>query len=289
MEVVKSNIFLPEKGSLYQPFLGRIIEIKSLLEDTKLFKIKFEDEKLNSSFTYNPGQFVELSVIGTGEIPVSISSSPTLSGVIELCVRKVGRTTEALHRLKENSLIGIRGPYGNGFPVKEMKGSNLLLVAGGLGMAPLRSLLKYALDCRKDFKDVILMYGARNPEQILFKDEINKLSSRKDLKILLTVDKAESEAWKGNVGVVTSFFDSIDLDEKETFAVICGPHIMFKFVIQKLLERNFPKEKILISLERRMKCGVGKCGHCNIGEYRYVCIDGPVFNCWDVLDIPEMI
>ena len=288
MEVVKDNRFLPEKESLYQPFLGRIIEIKSLLGDTKLFKIKFEDEKLNSNFTYNPGQFVELSVIGTGEIPISISSSPTLSGLIELCVRRVGRVTEALHRLKENSLVGIRGPYGNGFPVEKIKGNNLLLVAGGLGMAPLRSLLKYALDRREDFKEVILMYGARNPEEILFKDEIDKLSLRNDLKILLTVDEAESEAWKGNVGVVTTLFKSVDLNEKETFATICGPHIMFKFVIQKLLERNFPKEKILISLERRMKCGVGKCGHCNVG-HKYVCIDGPVFNYWDVLDIPEMI
>lgn len=274
--------------NIYQPSLARIVRILPQIEDHRLFQLRFEDSEMRQSFTYRPGQFVELSLIGTGEAPISISSSPTRPEVIELCVRKIGRVTEALFRLPLNSLVGARGPYGNGFPVAEMEKNNLLIIAGGLGMAPLRSLLWYALDNRSKFKEIILMFGARISEEMLFKYELLSLLDRTDMKCLLTVDKDEEGIWPAQVGVVTKLFDAVEVDPEITYAAVCGPPIMYKFVLRKLLERNFPKDRILMSLERRMKCGVGKCGHCSIG-YKYTCIDGPIFTYWDAINLPEMI
>jgi len=274
--------------NIYQPSLARIVRILPQIKDHRLFQLRFEDSEMRQSFTYRPGQFVELSLIGTGEAPISISSSPTRPGVIDLCVRKIGRVTEALFRLPLNSLVGVRGPYGNGFPVAEMEKNNLLIIAGGLGMAPLRSLLWYALDNRSKFKEIILMLGARISEEMLFKYELLSLLDRTDMKCLLTVDKDEEGIWPAQVGVVTKLFDAVEVDPEITYAAVCGPPIMYKFVLRKLLERNLPKDRILMSLERRMKCGVGKCGHCSIG-YKYTCIDGPIFTYWDAINLPEMI
>lgn len=274
--------------NIYQPSLARIVRILPQIKDHRLFQLRFEDSEMRQSFTYRPGQFVELSLIGTGEAPISISSSPTRPEVIDLCVRKIGRVTEALFRLSLNSLVGLRGPYGNGFPVAEMEKNNLLIIAGGLGMAPLRSLLWYALDNRSKFKEIILMFGARISEEMLFKYELLSLLDRTDMKCLLTVDKDEEGIWPAQVGVVTKLFDAVEVDPEITYAAVCGPPIMYKFVLRKLLERNFPKDRILMSLERRMKCGVGKCGHCSIG-YKYTCIDGPIFTYWDAINLPEMI
>ncbi len=274
--------------NIYQPSLARIVRILPQIKDHRLFQLRFEDSEMRQSFTYRPGQFVELSLIGTGEAPISISSSPTRPEVIDLCVRKIGRVTEALFRLPLNSLVGLRGPYGNGFPVAEMEKNNLLIIAGGLGMAPLRSLLWYALDNRSKFKEIILMLGARISEEMLFKYELLSLLDRTDMKCLLTVDKDEEGIWPAQVGVVTKLFDAVEVDPEITYAAVCGPPIMYKFVLRKLLERNFPKDRILMSLERRMKCGVGKCGHCSIG-YKYTCIDGPIFTYWDAINLPEMI
>jgi len=274
--------------NIYQPSLARIVRILPQIKEHRLFQLRFEDSEMRQSFTYRPGQFVELSLIGTGEAPISISSSPTRPGVIELCVRKIGRVTEALFRLPLNSLVGVRGPYGNGFPVEEMEKNNLLIIAGGLGMAPLRSLLWYALDNRSKFKEIILMLGAKISEEMLFKYELLSLLDRTDMKCLLTVDKDEEGIWPAQVGVVTKLFDAVEVDPEITYAAVCGPPIMYKFVLRKLLERNLPKDRILMSLERRMKCGVGKCGHCSIG-YKYTCIDGPIFTYWDAINLPEMI
>lgn len=274
--------------NIYQPSLARIVRVLPQIKDHRLFQLRFEDSEMRRSFTYRPGQFVELSVIGTGEAPISISSSPTRPGVIELCVRKIGRVTAALFRLPLNSLVGLRGPYGNGFPVEEMEKNNLLIIAGGLGMAPLRSLLWYALDNRGKFKEIVLMFGAKISEEMLFKYELLSLLDRPDMKCLLTVDKDEEGTWPAQVGVVTRLFDAVGVDPEITYAAVCGPPIMYKFVLAQLLERNFPKDRILMSLERRMKCGVGKCGHCSIG-YKYTCIDGPIFTYWDAINLPEMI
>lgn len=272
----------------YQPYPARIIRTLPQISDHLLFQIRFDDEEMAKGFTYRPGQFVMLSVVGTGEAPFSISSSPTRPGIIELCVRRIGHVTNALFKLSPNARVGVRGPYGNGFPIEELERNNLLLVAGGLGMAPLRSLLWYALDNRSKFKDVTLMYGGRNPDEMLFKYELLNLIDRADVNCLLTVDQDPSARWKARIGPVTDLFSDVEVDSTQTYAAICGPDVMFKFVLQKLLERNFSKDRILMSLERNMQCGVGKCGHCMIG-YKYTCLDGPIFTYWDAINLPEMV
>jgi len=272
----------------YQPHLARIVRIHPMVKDNYLFQFRFLDQEMAKSFTHRPGQFVMLSVLGTGEAPISISSSPTRPGIIELCVRRTGRLTDALYRLAHNDLVGIRGPYGNGFPIEEMEGNSLLIVAGGLGMAPLRSLLWYALDSRSLFQDLILMYGAKSPAEMLYRDELVSLTNRQDLNCLLTVDKDDTGTWKERVGLLPTLFDYATIDANTTYAAVCGPPVVFKYVLQKLLERNFSKDRILMSLERRMKCGVGKCGHCSVG-YKYTCIHGPIFTYWDAINLPEII
>jgi len=272
----------------YQPQLARIVRIHPMVKDNYLYQFRFLDEAMVKSFTHRPGQFVMLSVLGTGEAPISISSSPTRSGIVELCVRRAGRVTEALYRLQHNDVVGIRGPYGNGFPIEEMAGNDLLIIAGGLGMAPLRSLLWYALDNRSFFKDVTLMYGAKTPADMLYREELVSLTNRQDLNCLLTVDKDDTGTWKERVGLLPSLFDHVTIDASNTYAAVCGPPVVYKFVLQKLLERNFSKNRILMSLERRMKCGVGKCGHCSVG-YKYTCIHGPIYTYWDAINMPEII
>jgi NAD(P)H-flavin reductase len=259
-----------------------------MVADNHLFQLRFVDEALNESWRHRPGQFVELSIIGTGEAPISICSSPTRRGFIELCVRRTGRVTNALYRLSMDSLVGVRGPYGNGFPIEEMRGQDLLIVAGGLGMAPLRSLLWYALDNRPQFGSVTLMYGARTPREMLFRDELSSLTDVDALTTLLTVDRDPEGGWRHHVGLLPELFKHADIDPRRTYAAVVGPPVVYKFVLRELLARNFSKDRILMSLERRMKCGVGKCGHCSVG-YKYTCIHGPVFTYWDAINLPEVV
>jgi sulfhydrogenase subunit gamma (sulfur reductase) len=278
----------PHLENPYLPHLARISRIHRMVPDNHLFQLRFVDDGLVDRWTHRPGQFVELSVIGTGEAPISISSSPTRRGILELCVRRAGRTTSALFRLPTNALVGIRGPYGNGFPVEEMEGQDLLIVAGGLGMAPLRSLLWYALDHRERFGTVTLMYGARTPADMLFRDELVSLANVEAINTLLTVDRDPTGTWTHHVGLLPELFRKVELDPKRTYAAVVGPPVVYKFVLKELLAQNFSKDRILMSLERRMKCGVGKCGHCSVG-YKYTCIHGPVFTYWDAINLPEIV
>ena len=273
------NVYLPHKA-----VITRIIP---QTEDTKLFEFKLEDTEIRNNFTFDPGQFIQLSIFGMGEAPFSISSSPYNRGFIQLCVRNVGNVTNALHQMKPTDIVGIRGPYGKGFPYEEIKGMNVLIVAGGLGLVPLRSLINNILADRNDFGRVIIFCGTRTPEDLLFKDELKLLEKRDDIELLLTVDRG-SEDWKGNIGVVTTLFDKIDVSAENTAAIVCGPPVMYKFVVKKLLDLKFRKNKIWLSLERKMRCGVGKCGHCGIG-YKYTCLDGPVFSYWEVENLREAI
>ncbi|MGA2903448.1 MAG: FAD/NAD(P)-binding protein [Candidatus Korobacteraceae bacterium] len=272
----------------YQPQMARIVRISPMVEGNYLFTMRFLDEQLARSFRHQPGQFVMLSVPGAGEMPISISSSPSRPEVLEMCVRRVGRVTSALYRLRANDLVGIRGPYGNGYPIRVMKDNDILLAAGGLGMAPLRSLLWYALDHRDEFNNITLMYGAKRPEELLFREELLALVGRADINCLLTVDADPSGGWKNHIGLLPSLFDHAQIEALRTYAAVCGPPVVYKFVLRKLLELGFAKDRILMSLERRMKCGVGKCGHCSIG-YKYTCLHGPIFTYWDAINLPEMI
>ena len=272
----------------YQPHMARIVRIYKMVDNNYLFTLRFLEDQLARSFRHTPGQFVMLSVPGTGEIPISISSSPSRPEVLELCVRRVGRVTQALYRMRTNDLVGVRGPYGNGYPMQEIMGNDVLLAAGGLGMAPLRSLLWYALDHRDKFNNITLMYGAKRPDEMLFREELLALVDRTDINCLLTVDADPSGAWKNHIGLLPMLFDHAKIDPVRTYAAVCGPPVVYKFILQRLLDLGFPKNRILMSLERRMKCGVGKCGHCSIG-YKYTCLHGPIFTYWDAINLPEMI
>ncbi|HZT30050.1 MAG TPA: FAD/NAD(P)-binding protein [Bryobacteraceae bacterium] len=286
VEVAASHPIL--RDNPYQPYMARIVRIFKMVEDNYLYTLRFLDDRLAYAFRHQPGQFLMLSVPGAGEMPISISSSPSRPEVLEICVRRVGRVTNALYRLHTNDVVGVRGPYGNGYPIQEMTGHDLLLAAGGLGMAPLRSLLWYALDHRDRFDNITLMYGAKRPDDMLFREELVSLVDRTDVNCLLTVDADPAGTWKNYIGLLPTLFGHAKIEPARTYAAVCGPPVVFKFILQKLLALGFPKNRILMSLERRMKCGVGKCGHCSIG-YKYTCLHGPIFTYWDAINLPEMI
>lgn len=274
--------------NIYQPHLARIIKIHPQIQGHRLFQVKLEDDESARNFTHKPGQFMEVSVFESGEAPFSISSSPTRPGIIEFCIRRTGKVTDSLFDLTPDSFIGIRGPYGNGFPIERLENNDLLIVAGGLGMAPLRSLLWFILDNREKFGELTLIYGGRNPDDMLFKYELLDLLDSPEMNCLLSVDRDDSGTWPACIGPVTALFDRVKVNARSTYAAICGPPIMYKYVLEKLFERNFSYDRILMSLERHMKCGVGKCGHCAIGS-KYICMDGPIFTYEEALDLPEKI
>lgn len=260
-------------ASTYETTCAKIIDLKPMTEYEKYFKIELPGGR---DLGHEPGQFVMVSIPGVGEAPISISSSPTQKGYFELVVRNAGKVTGALHNLAIGSTVGIRGPFGTGFPVDSFKGNSLLFVCGGLGIVPLRSLINYVLDKREDFGNIEILLGCKEPRSLLFKDEIERWQKTAGISFSCTVDRGSPD-WKGNVGLITSLIPSAKIDPAKTFSVVCGPPIMYKFVLFELLNRQIPADKIYVSLERHMKCGVGKCGHCQIEEL-YCCKDGPVFS-----------
>lgn len=270
---------------LFLPVTAKIREIRPLTALEKVFTIDLPE---GLTLGHRPGQFVEVSVLGVGEAPISISSSPSRSnGNFELCVRKVGDVTSALHRLKPGDCIGVRGPYGRGFPVEKFRGKDLLFAPGGLGLAPLRSLINQVLDERAQYGRVIILYGARTPAELLFKDELEEWGKRPDVELLLTVDRGD-ESWKGNVGVITTLFRHITVYPRNTVAITCGPPVMYRFVLMELFGKGISEGNIYLSLERRMKCGVGKCGHCQINNV-YACQSGPVFTYAEIKGLEEAL
>jgi len=256
----------------YLPRIGKIVEAHMLTAQEKFYRIVMDDGR---PLDYRPGQFVEVSLFGVGECPISICSSPTQGGFFELTIRKAGSVTEKLHELGAGDVVGIRGPFGNGFDAEPLKGHDVLFVAGGLGLAPARGLIRYVLDNRGDYRNVTLLIGARTPADLLYTDEITEWQSRPDCNTLVTVDRCD-ETWTGCKGVITKLFRQIKIDPANTDVVIIGPPIMFKFAVLEVLAAGVPENRIICSLERRMKCGLGKCGHCQIRNV-YVCQDGPVF------------
>ncbi len=272
----------------FVPELATLIEKRYLDSRHSLFKFAFDKERVRESFIFGPGQFIMLSIFGVGEAPISIASGPDEKGSIELCVRKAGRVTTVLHSLEKNKRVGIRGPYGNGYPTETMKGGNLLIVAGGLGIAPLRSLIRYVLWRRESFGEVGIVYGARDTESLLFSREMQDLVIRTDIKCMLSVENVkEDKKWQGHVGWVTDLLDKISMPLRDTSVAVCGPPVFYKYVLEKLLSFGYSKGSIYMSLERRMECGEGKCGHCVVG-HKYTCIDGPIFTYWDAINLPEI-
>ena len=270
--------------SEYQPVEGQIVWIDRHTDDDKLFVIDLPD---GVSLDHDPGQFVQLFVPGVGEAPFSIASSPTKEGPFELCIRAVGNVTNAIHDLESGDVVGIRGPYGQGFDVDAIADQDLLFIAGGIGLAPLRSVINYALDRPGEFGELTTLYGCTEPDEQLFPGELDEWADSDVMDYRETVDEVPAgQEWDGNAGVITSLIPPLSFDPETTVALVCGPPVMYRFVITALREKGLADDRIYLSLERNMHCGRGLCGHCQLNEL-YVCLDGPVFHYPTVRDKEE--
>lgn len=261
----------------YKTIKTEILQIREETPNINTFILKPEE-----NFSFQAGQFIQFTIPGIGEAPFTPSSSQFEKGKIEVTIMKAGRVTGKIHELKEGDFIGIRGPLGKPYPLKEFEGRNILILGGGVGLAPLRALLLSLLHERGKYREIHLLYGARTPKDIVYKDEFKEWQ-KKDVNILRSCDRVNGEKWEGKVGVVTTLFDDLKLAKKE-IAVVCGPPIMMKFGTLKLLEVGFKEENIFLSMEKNMSCGIGKCGHCALGKY-FCCKDGPVFKYSKIKDI----
>lgn len=276
---------LPITDSIYIPTPAKVVKITPLTALEKMFTVELPR---GQSLGHKPGQFVAVSLLGIGEAPISISSSPSRShSTFEMVVRKMGDVTSAIHALPEGATIGIRGPFGTGFPIETFKGKDLLFAPGGLGLVAMRSVIHQVLDDRASYGRVIILYGARSPAELLFKDELDAWSQRADVEFHVTVDRGDAE-WKGNVGVITTLFPKIAVGPRSTIAITIGPPVMYRFVLMELLSKGIPEEQIWVSFERHMKCGIGKCGHCQI-NHLYCCKDGPSFSYAQIKGVAEAL
>ncbi len=264
-----------------------IINIIELTAQEKLFHLKILDPAEREIFSFRPGQFLMLEVPGFGEFPISISSSSSNKEFIALCIRKVGRGTEVLHRARLGARVGIRGPFGTSFPMEEMIGHNILLIAGGLGLAPLRAPIFWVNEHRDQYKEVSILYGTKDPASMLFTYQYDEWQTVNRIRLLTIVDRADDN-WTGRVGLITELFKEIEINPLDTYAIVCGPPVMFKFVCNHLDSLGLPMNRMFVSLERRMHCGMGKCCRCMVGS-TFTCVDGPVFDYWSVLNLKEAI
>lgn len=270
----------------YNTEKAKIVSIKSENKSINLYKLKFENRAYRKNFAFNPGQIMELSLPGFGEAPFAYCGSVYDKKYIEICIRKAGELTDRIHAMKVGDVVGIRGPYGNGWPLDKIKDKKTLIIAGGIGIIPFRSLIKSYCKAKKG--DMQIFYGARERDELIFSDEINDWC--KNIKVNITLDKGKESKISGvtcNIGLITTLFDKAEVDASGV-ALVCGPPIMCKFVIDKLKEKGFQDENIYLSLERRMECGIGVCEHCAVGPY-YVCKDGPVFSWEQLKDIKGAI
>jgi NAD(P)H-flavin reductase len=265
----------------------RITNIIKLTSMEKLFHLRIIDQEERRIFNFRPGQFVMVEVPGFGEVPISISSSSNNKEMIALCVRKSGRITDILHRCETGAKVGIRGPFGTSFPMEQMEGFNILLIAGGLGLAPLRAPIYWVIDHRDHYQDVHILYGTRDPDHLLFTYQYEEWQRVNHINFMTIVEKG-SRNWKGKTGLITDLFKDIHIDPAKTCAIVCGPPVMFKFVCSYLDSLGVPMNRMFVSLERRMHCGMGKCCRCMVGD-TFTCVNGPVFDYWSVMNLKEAI
>ena len=261
-----ANVYLPQPAIIQE-----IIKENELV---KTFVLAFEDVLAAYDFNYQPGQFMMISAPHCGEAPISFSSSPSRPGTFGLTIRKTGQLTDVVHELKTGDMIGVRGPYGRPFPMEELEGRDLLFVAGGIGLAPLRSALTFGLDNREKYGKIQLLYGTKHPTELCFRNELQEWQEQ-GIDCLITVDEG-SEEWSGRKGLVTKLLDEVDVTGDKLTALVCGPGIMIRFVLDRLKELGLSDGQMITTLERHMKCGVGICNHCYL-DGRLVCVDGPVF------------
>jgi sulfhydrogenase subunit gamma (sulfur reductase) len=272
--------------NLYKPYMMRIERIIEEAPGVKTFRLAFRDPSDKEQFRFKAGQFGEYSVFGEGESTFCIASSPTRENYIECTFRQMGRVTTALYGLEEGDEIGFRGPYGNIFPIEEWSGKNLLFIAGGIALPPMRCVIWNALDWRERFKDITILYGARSVADLVYKHELAEWTGRADVKVVTTVDPGgETADWKGEIGFVPTVLEKMAPSAENTIAIVCGPPIMIKYTFPVLTKLGFSADVIFTTLENRMKCGFGKCGRCNVGKY-YVCKDGPVFSFTQLQGMP---
>jgi len=267
--------------SVYEP---KKVTLTKVIDETPTIKTFVFDPC--GGFSFKTGQFVELTLPGLGEAPFTPSSDPQQSDEFEITIMNVGRVTDAFHRAKEGDVLGLRGPYGAGYPVDDFRGKEILIVGGGVGLAPLRSLILSLFSRIDDFKKIVICYGARAPQDIVYKYQLDEFKKPENVEFRLTVDKGD-KTWKGHVGLVTTILDDLPIDVKTAVGIVCGPPIMMKFSTLKLLELGFTESNVYLSMEKNMSCGLGKCGHCRLGKY-YICKDGPVFSFADIKEIEDI-
>jgi len=274
------------------PYIPMLTKVKSIVSENKVRDIKtieleFQKEEEYEEFDYIPGQFAEISIIGKGECPIGIASSPTEEGTIKFTIKKMGTVTSSFHNSDIGDTIGVRGPLGNGWPMEELKGKNIVVIGGGFAFSTLRSLVLYVLDKkhRKDYGDLTVIYGNRDSGEVLYRDVLEEWEKRDDIDVVLTIDR-EEEDWTRKVGFVAAIVKEVSPSPKNAVAIICGPPIMIRTAVDELVKVGWKDEQILNSLEMRMKCGIGKCGRCNIGS-KFVCIDGPVFSLAELKKMPN--
>jgi sulfhydrogenase subunit gamma (sulfur reductase) len=271
----------------YIPYPVRITQTVIETEDRNLksFRLEFLSDKDQKAFDYKPGQFAQLSIVGKGEIPIGIASSPTEGVHLLFTVNKTGFVTAALHNLSEGDMMGVRGPLGNSYPMDQIKGKNIVIIGGGYAFTTLRSTMVYLLHNRKDYGKITLIYGARTPGMLLYKDTLAEWAKRDDISYNVTVDR-EAPGWTGIVGFVPAVTEKVAPTAENSVAIICGPPVMIKFTLPVMTKLGFTPEQTITSLENRMKCGIGICGRCNVGP-EYVCKDGPVFTMAQLKDMPQ--
>lgn len=277
---------------MLNPYLPNLAVVKRItsendVNDIKTFELTFKDPEEIKDFKYKSGQFAELSLFGVGECPIGIASSP-LDNFLEFTVKKVGMVTTALHNCEEGAIIGVRGPYGNGWPIERLEGHDIFILGGGFAFTTLRSLIKYILhkeENRERFGKLTAIYGARDPSELLYKYDLKAWAEREDIRVIPTIDRPYP-GWTGRVGFPNQIIKEVASNTGNSFAIICGPPIMIKFTTPVLVNLGFSPENILTSLEMRMKCGIGKCGRCNVGN-KFVCKDGPVFTCKELESMPK--
>lgn len=273
--------------NIYKPYLMEIDKVIEETPDVRTFRLKFKNAEDAEKFSFKAGQFGEYSVFGEGESTFCVASSPTRKGYIECTFRKAGRVTNSLANLEEGDTVGFRGPYGNTFPIEKWEGKNLLYIAGGIALPPMRCVIWNTIDLREKYKDITIVYGARTVADLVYKHELKDWAERPDIRLITTVDPGgQTPDWKGETGFVPMVLEKVAPSSENTIAVLCGPPVMIKFTMPVLKKLGFQDKDIYTTLENRMKCGFGKCGRCNVGKV-FVCKDGPVFNYEQILTLPE--